>query len=147
LRAVKNNPSSPIDPATLQAYRETAYRVLAPPPFALRIGQPSAELLARHRRRGVACSAFITACNPHSWPVSEEANAQRQAELAQELTRRGLAFEPGIGQHPSNDWPGEPSWLVHGLALEAARRLGGRWEQNAVVWSGADGMPQLILLR
>jgi len=40
--------------------------------------------------------------------------------LARELAQRGLAVELGVGQHPSGDWPGEPSFLVYGLALEAA---------------------------
>jgi len=53
----------------------------------------------------------------------------------------------GIGKHPSNDWPGEDSFLVFGLNLEAARALGARFEQNGFIWSSADGVPQLILLR
>jgi hypothetical protein len=32
------------------------------------------------------------------------------------------------------------------LALEAAKTSGTRMEQNAIVWSGADAVPQLILL-
>lgn len=33
------------------------------------------------------------------------------------------------------------------ISLEAAKELGARYEQNAIVWAGADAMPQLILLR
>jgi len=36
---------------------------------------------------------------------------------------------------------------VPGLSLEASKSLGARFEQNAIVWSGADAVPQLILLR
>jgi len=67
--------------------------------------------------------------------------------LAKELTSRSLEFVTGIGQHPSNKWPGEPSYLVFGLTLEASKVLGTRLEQNAIIWSGSDGVPQLILLR
>ena len=67
--------------------------------------------------------------------------------LANELTDRGLMLIPGAGQHPSNDWPAEESFLVLGLDLEAATTLGVRYQQNAIVWNGPNGIAQLILLR
>ena len=140
-------PASAIDPPTLQAYLETDYRVHGEPGFTLRVGRASAELLAAHKRRRTDCSAFLTACNPFSQPLDAAANAARQAALAKELSGRSLAFLPGVGQHPSNGWPGEDSFLVFGLTLEAAKALGMRLEQNGLVWSGADAVPQLILLR
>ena len=42
---------------------------------------------------------------------------------------------------------GEASYLIFGLTLEAAKMLGMRLEQNAIVWAGVDAVPQLILLR
>jgi hypothetical protein len=140
-------PASAIDPPTLQAYLETDYRVHGEPGFTLRVGRASAELLAAHKRRRTDCSAFLTACNPFSQPLDAAASAARQAALAKELSGRSLAFVPGVGQHPSNGWPGEDSFLVFGLTLEAAKALGTRLEQNGLVWSGADAVPQLILLR
>lgn len=140
-------PASAIDPPTLQAYLETDYCVHGEPGFTLRVGRASAELLAAHKRRRTDCSAFLTACNPFSQPLDAAANAARQAALAKELSGRSLAFVPGVGQHPSNGWPGEDSFLVFGLTLEAAKALGMRLEQNGIVWSGADAVPQLILLR
>ncbi|MBN9407475.1 MAG: DUF3293 domain-containing protein [Burkholderiales bacterium] len=139
--------ASIIDPSTIQAYRETEYRVLGEPPLTLQVGQVSAGLLALHKRHKVDCSAFLTACNPFSQRSGDAANANRQAALAAELARRGLAFVAGIGKHPSNDWPGEDSFLVLGLDLQAARMLGVQLEQNGFIWSGADAVPQLILLR
>lgn len=115
--------------------------------FTLRVGQHSASLLAEQRRRQVECSAFITAWNPFSQSLSAAENASRQTELARELARQGLSFLKGVGQHPSNDWPGEDSLLVFGLSRDAARALGTRLEQNAIVWSGSDAVPELILLR
>jgi hypothetical protein len=129
-------PASAIDPPTLQAYLETDYRVHGEPGFTLRVGRASAELLAAHKRRRTDCSAFLTACNPFSQPLDAAANAARQAALAKELSGRSLAFLPG-----------EDSFLVFGLTLEAAKALGMRLEQNGLVWSGADAVPQLILLR
>ena len=139
--------SSTIDPPTVQAYRETDYRVFAEPDFTLRVGQASAELFAIHKLHKTDCSAFLTACNPYSQAFDAASNAQRQVGLAKELKQRSLAFAPGIGQHPGNGWPGEDSFIVYGLTLEAAKALGMRLEQNAVVWCGADAVPQLILLR
>lgn len=131
----------------VQAYLETEYRVFAEPGFTLRVGQASTELLAAHKFHRTDCSAFLTACNPYSQAFDAALNAQRQDALANELKQRSLAFAPGIGQHPGNGWPGEDSFLVYGLTLEAAKALATRLEQNGFLWSGADAIPQLILLR
>lgn len=138
---------SAIDRSTIQAYLETDYRILGNNPSTLRIGVACPELAALHKTHQADSSVFITACNPFSQTFDEAANAVRQAALARELTQRSLLYIDGIGQHPSNQWPGEASFLVFGLTLEAARTLGARLEQNAIVWSGPDAVPQLILLR
>jgi len=67
--------------------------------------------------------------------------------VAHELDEAGYSYLEGIGQHSSNGWIGEKSYLVFGLTLDDAKALGTRLEQNAIVWSGADAIPQLILLR
>ncbi|WP_316152572.1 DUF3293 domain-containing protein [Cupriavidus sp. BIC8F] len=139
--------ASAIDAATLQAYRETHYRVLGDLPMILRVDQPSAPLAALHRALGVASSAFITAANPFSLRCDDDANARRQQALAQDVARMGLRAIEAAGEHPANGWPAEPSFLVPGLSLEDARALGERYGQNAVVWSGADAVPRLVLLR
>ena len=138
---------STLPPALIQAYRETEYRVLAEPPFVLTVGIASSELTGLYQARKVACAAFITTFNPFSRELALDENHRRQTELAKELTRRGLGFVDGVGQHPSGNWPGEPSFLVFGLALEAAKSLGQSLEQNAIIWCGADCVPDLILLK
>ena len=67
--------------------------------------------------------------------------------MGRELGQRSLACVEGTGQHPSNRWPGEASYLIFGLTLEATKTLGTRLEQNAIVWKGTDAVPQLVLLR
>jgi hypothetical protein len=136
-----------IDHATIQAYRETEYRVHGDELFTLRIGEGSPALAAVHKRHRVDCSAYVTACNPYSQALHDGVNTQRHAELGRELHQRSLAAIEGLGQHPSNRWPGEASYLILGLTPEAAKTLGTRLEQNAIVWSGADAVPQLILFR
>ena len=139
--------ASDIHPDLIQSYTETEFRVREEMPFTLQVGKVNSDLLVAHKRHRVECSAFLTACNPFSQELTDEANGERQKALAKELASRSLEFVAGIGQHPSNQWPGEPSYLVFGLTLEAAKTLGARLEQNAIVWSGSDGTPQLILLR
>ena len=67
--------------------------------------------------------------------------------LGRALRQRSLICLEGVGRHPANQWPGEVSYLILGLTLDAAKTLGTRLEQNAIVWSGADAVPRLILLR
>ncbi|WP_342357058.1 DUF3293 domain-containing protein [Paraburkholderia sacchari] len=100
-----------------------------------------------HKATNIACSAFITACNPFRHAGDVASNANRQQALARELSHCSLVFICGIGQHPSNRWPGEASYRILGLSLEAAKALVAKYEQTAIVWSGADAKPQLILLR
>jgi hypothetical protein len=137
------------------AYRSTLYVVDAVPvngeesedgPVVLKIDTASPALLALLRRHAVGCSCFITACNPFSQRLDEQTNLCRQETLAAELRSRSLVFLPGTGRHPANGWPAEPSFLVLGLALEASKNLGRHYEQNAVVWAGADAVPRLVIL-
>ncbi|MFL9895962.1 DUF3293 domain-containing protein [Paraburkholderia sp. RL17-381-BIF-C] len=138
---------SDIPRETIQAYLETHYRVRGDTPATLKVGETNPTLAALHEAHDAECSAFITACNPFSQSSSDDFNAARQQALADELMQLGFTFFDGIGQHPSNNWPGETSLLVLGLSLEVAKVLGMRYGQNAIVWSGADATPQLVLLR
>ena len=124
---------STLPPALIQAYRETDYRVLAETPFVLTVGIASQDLIRLYQAHKVACAAFVTAFNPFSQELTADENHRRQAELAKELTRLGLEFVEGVGQHPGGNWPGEASFLVFGLALEAAKSLGHCMEQHASV--------------
>lgn len=51
----------------------------------------------------------------------------------------------GHGQGDDGTWPPEPSLLVLGIDEASARALMVRYRQNAVVWVGADGVPELLL--
>ncbi|VVE46584.1 hypothetical protein PCE31106_04422 [Pandoraea cepalis] len=140
-------PDSDIPRETIQAYLETYYHVSGDTPTKLQVGQFNPTLAALHDAHQVATSAFITACNPFSQDLGAEANAARQATLAHELEQLGLTYINGIGQHASNDWPGEASFLVLGLTLDIAKSLGEKHGQNAIIWCASNAMPQLILLR
>ena len=139
--------ASEIGQETIQAYLETDYCVHSDRIILLRIGESISQLLDAHKRQRTDCSAFITAWNPEGQVLTGAENAERHQALIREVAHRSLEYVEGIGQHPSNDWPGEGSVLVFGLTLEAAKTLGTKYQQNAIVWNGADAVPQLILLR
>ena len=133
---------------TLCAYAATDYRVEAPgPPFVLRIGRPAPALAALLRATRSPGAAYLTACNPRSRPLPAWANRRRQARLRRLLAAQPWTLLEGRGQHPRGRWPAEASLLVLGLSCAAARALGRRFQQNAIVWCGADAVPRLVLLR
>jgi len=136
-----------LNPAIVRAYSQTHYGVRGASRFSLRIGRHSAPLQALHTTHNVHCSAYITACNPYSQPLTAAQNAARHAALLRVLRRQGLAWLPGVGRHLAGNWPGERSVLVLGLGLDAASVLGIAFRQNAIVWNDADAVPQLVLLR
>ena len=139
--------STALPPGLVQAYRETHYRVLGDDGFTLIIDAHSPELARAHRRHRVDSSAFLTACNPFSRSLSDDENIALQSVLAVALRSLGLPFIDGLGQHPSNGWQGEASFLALGVTRDQACDLGSRFEQNAIVWAGAYAVPQLVLLR
>lgn len=127
-----------------KAFEETHYIVHHKPPFTLRIGRSCPELDALLLAAGHDCATFITAWNPMCKALDIAENRQRQQCLADELAKRKLSTLPGIGQHPSNGWQGEESFLVLGLQLEAARALAKAYGQLAYVWIGLCQPAQLI---
>ncbi|MDP1678785.1 MAG: DUF3293 domain-containing protein [Candidatus Nitrotoga sp.] len=138
---------SEISPETIQAYHETDYRVSGDQSLILRIGEYNESLFRLYKSNKLDSCAFITACNPRGKRLSDAVNAHRHDELGRELQRGGLKFFQGVGKHPVGNWPSEASYLILGLSLEAAKILGKKYEQNAIVWCGSDAVPQLVLLK
>ena len=131
----------------IEAYRATDYQVDTDTPFVLKVSQASPALTKLYSKHRCNCAAYVTASNPFSKVASDADNERRHAELVEELKRRSLHFVEGLGRDPRGQWPSEASCLVLGLSLEAARKLGRHYEQNALVWCGPDAVPQLVLLR
>lgn len=140
-------PESIIAEQLIQDYRDTEYRVAGEAPFVLRIGEVSEPLRDLYRQNGCDCATYVTAHNPHSRNVGALSNTESHLRLAGELKARSLHFIEGVGVGRGGRWPGEPSFLVLALALEAARTLGCKYQQNAIVWCGQDAVPQLVLLQ
>jgi hypothetical protein len=131
----------------LHAYLRAQYAVQADPPFVLRVGRREPALARLYGMLGARSAAYVTACNPRSRRLAGSANRRRQARLQRALERAALPFLAGIGADAAGRWPGEPSFLVFGMALGAAAALGRRFGQNAIVWCGPDAVPQLQTLR
>ncbi len=134
-----------IDAETVAAYRRTAYRMA--PGWSIWIDRYSPELAEWHARQGVESSGFVSAVNPCSQVLPASENERRHLNLLGCIERRGLIFLTGAGVDPVGSWPAEPGCLIAGLGREDAAQLGRRFDQNAVVWSGTDAIPRLILLR
>lgn len=132
-----------MSPDLLKSFEETNYIVHHKPQITMRIGQTCPELQELLKAGGYTSAAFITAWNPYSQPLSEAANATRQCMLQSDINALHLTNMPGIGQHPSNNWPGEESLFVLGIDQDAARALARKYEQWAFVWIPASGIPEI----
>lgn len=137
-------------PASLQqAYQMALYEVAPALDAAhiLRAGQHSPWLQQAYLSRQVSCASYLTACNPKGVLLGDAENALRMSALRAALHAQGWRFDDGKGRDPEGIWPGEDSVLVWGMGPDMAVRWGLQWQQNAVLWCGADAIPQLLWLR
>ncbi len=138
---------SVLDAGLILAYKEINFIVNSTQNLTLNIGQFNPHLKALLGIRNGASCAFVTAANPLSENLTDPENELLQRNLATDLDHRRISFLSGVGQHPSGNWPGEPSYLAINLSLKEAEGLGRTYKQNAVVWIGSDAIPKLVLLR
>ena len=131
----------------ISAYRATRYRVFTSPDFELAVGQRSNALADLYRTHAVNSAAFLTAWNPEGNLQNETANREAFARLQERVASHSVKVVAGFGEDPDGAWAGEESLLALGLSREAARDIGTQFRQNAIVWAGADAVPELILLR
>ena len=130
-----------------EAYRSTHFNVVEPEPFTLRIGEFSPDLLALYDAHDVSTAAFLTAWNPFSAETAQHDNETAQKRLRARLEEMQTVVFSGIGEDASGQWPGEPSVLALGISRGQAVQLGDEFQQNAIVWIGADCVPGLVFLR
>jgi Protein of unknown function (DUF3293) len=133
-----------IAPDKVEAYRATQYRI--GDAFTLSIGVQSEELLQLYQKTDQTCGVFITAFNPFGRAQSAEANRAAHFLLGEDLRALSGHVIEGAGD-PAGDWPRELSYFALGIDDGTARDLGRRFDQDAVVWIGADAVPKLLLLR
>lgn len=136
--------TQPLPVELLQAFQETYYLVHVEPPFVMRVDQACPSLKSLMANHNALCATFITASNPFGQQVSEAENVARKQELRDNLKKRSLIFFEGVGQHPDGLWPGEESFLVFDLALEASKALAHHFDQLAFLWSGPEAVAELV---
>lgn len=139
-------PDTVLPEPLLHAYRSTHYRIKGQN-WYLQIGEPQPALRPYYQRHAVQSAVYLTACNPLGELLPDEHNARRMEQLRQALQRAGWAYLEGFGEDPQGEWPGESSVLILGMDLHTARAWGQQWQQNALLYCGADTVPQLVLLR
>lgn len=140
-------PDSNINEELIKVYLETHFVVLSEPPLTLIVDEHSSSLVELYRSYAVESAAFITACNPYSKLLSDEDNRARNARLLCDLNKLGIKVLSAMGQDTTGQWPEELSLFVLGIEEVAARELGNKYEQNAIVWCGSNAVPELMLLR
>ena len=111
----------------------------------LRIGRHSKALAGLHADKRVDESVFVTAWNPFGQREDEAYNREANAALRDWLEARGFETLAGRGVGEGRDWPAEESFLVPGADAGLARALCLRFRQNAVMHSGKDAVPRLVL--
>jgi hypothetical protein len=131
----------------IEAYANTDFRVGAHIPFVLKIGIQNKSLLELYAQEKFDCAAYITAFNPYSEERTEKENSDAQDSLLQQLSLSAFKIIEGSGQDPLGEWPSEPSALALGMSKTEAMDIGNKFRQNAIVWMGADAIPELIMLR
>lgn len=117
--------------------------------------KPSSAHELEARRSSLGCSPVEHAAAGASWNTTlgggaesqtPVANAERQRRPGDELAALGFAHFPGEGRGEDPSWPAEASFLVLGVGRQEASDLGRKYGQNAIVWVGSDGLPELVLL-
>jgi Protein of unknown function (DUF3293) len=130
------------------AYLATHYLVFVPEgTLIVRIGQRSAMLDRLMAGRGARTAACVTAFNPGSRRRGRGANLAAHRALLAHVRRRGWRHLLAEGRDPAGAWPGEASLLVFGLGPAAARQLGRRFRQNAILLIRRGRPPELAALR
>lgn len=133
---------------TIEAYLKTDYRFgHGTDLITLHINTRSEALSQLYTSSGYTCGAFVTAYNPCGQAQSLETNEAAHARLREKLNTLSPRVIEGAGADPSRNWPEEKSFFALGVDLETAKNLGICYQQNVIVWTGADAVPKLILLR
>jgi hypothetical protein len=114
--------------------------------FTLNIGAYSVHLSHLYAKTCSNSAVFITAYNPFSQIQSKELNDAAHKALLTDLADRCNYLIEGMGHDTNSDW-NEASVLALGISLELGSQIGTKYGQNAIVWTGSDAIPKLVLLR
>jgi hypothetical protein len=128
-------------------YRATTYRIDSGAAVVdVRIGACHAGVDALLARFDAADWAFVTAWNPGSRPTDAPTNAHAQARLLAGVRAAGFRCLEGQGIPDAPAWEPERSVWIAGIDRIAARKLGARFRQTAIVVGSLGGAAELLFL-
>lgn len=135
----------------IEAYLKTEFRVItAGGTCILKVDEPSDFLSMALKMHNATQSAFLTACNPRSQQLCEQANLGRMENLKSEVIGHWVRYE-AMGVDPDGRWPSEPSFLIIGISAWDAYRLAQKYEQSAYLYSDykcdEQAVPRLVFPR
>ncbi len=130
------------DTELIRAYLNTTYEVYKPD-MRIRIGEHNEKLEKLLIEQGENSWMFITAHNPGSRKLNDKENSERNSSLLADLNSYKVFKGRGIGD--TEKWDPEESYLVLGIPLSEATALGKKYGQNAIVFGGSGGLPELVL--
>ena len=132
----------------IRAYRASDYQIgFSGLAIVLQPGLRSAQVAQLFALHAVTCGAFITAYNPQGAQRSTAENAQAHQQLLTHIESQGFKCLEGEGSEAGTDWPAEKSCFALGLGREDAIQIGRTFDQDAIVWVGECGVPELVLLQ
>lgn len=132
-----------LSPDLLHAYRTTTYHVTNPA-MTIRIGHLHPDLDNLLELHHCTAYAFITAYNPASYVLSDIENTTRHQMLVEDLASYTCFEGHGVGEDP--EWKPERSLLILGIDQDAAKAIGIKYGQNAIVVGNAGEAATLVLL-
>ncbi len=127
----------------LHAYLTTEYHV-SDPTLTIRINHLHPDLDKFLKRYDCTVWAYITSYNPASHVISDEENITRHQMLVEDLARYTCFEGHGVGEDP--EWKPERSLLILGIDQDAAKTIGIKYGQNAIVVGKAGEAATLVLL-
>lgn len=135
-----------LDPETLASYRSARYVVhTAGGDLTLALEMPNPGLAELMRAHGATSACLVTACNPYSQERTPAQNETANAGLRAWLEERGWPLLEGYGSCAGEgDRDAERSFLAFGPSADDARAMCVAFDQNAVVFAGADAVPALL---
>lgn len=128
----------------IAAYKNTRYYVFNTG-ITICIDEKNVLLDALLSKQDAKSWAYITAYNPFSQTLTDEANDARHLQLLHSVAAFS-SFE-GEGKGADESWPPEKSLLILGISKEQAIAIGNEYEQNAIVYGEFGKAAQLLLLR
>lgn len=127
------------------SYRATTYQAVTERgKVEIRIGHIDKCLDLLLTSRSFQTWAFITAWNPESKILGIEENKARNELLLKQIQAHHWISYPGSGIPADPTWQPEESFLILGISMADARRLGAEFRQNAIVF-GVFGTPAALI--